>query len=86
MLGYLKFFGNTYFLSLITNDQFAATATFRNLAALFFALGLFCSIFLSFTIYFVFCSTFYPIIFLLFAAVNWCICFFKEFVVKANLF
>ena len=85
VLGYLKFLWNTDFLSFIAYYQFAATATFRNLAALFLALWLLCCILCS-SINFVVCSTFYPIIFLLFAAVHRCIRFFEGLSIKTDLF
>lgn len=76
MLGDLKFLWNAYFLSLITYYQFATTATFRNLAAFFPALCLFCYFFRR-SIYFVISLAFYPIVLLLFADVHWCIWFFE---------
>jgi hypothetical protein len=85
VLGDLKFLWDAYSLSLVTNYQLTATTTFRNLAAWFPTLCLFCCFFRCF-IYFVVSLIFYPIIFLLFSTVYWCICFFEGFFIKTNLF
>lgn len=85
VLGYLKFLGDAYSLSLVTYYQFAATTTFRNLAAWLPTLCLFCCFFRWF-IYFVVCLAFYPIVFLFSSAVYWCICFFEGCFIKTDLF